>query len=609
MPNWHLNPFAGDIMDQQRHWSMISDFSNGDIKAVWEINRFSFVYDLVRAYWRTDDEKYAECFWHLVEHWKESNQPQAGVNWKCGQEITIRLMAWLFGLYGFRLAGATTPQRLANMALMCWVSAERIEKNISYALNQRNNHGISEAAGLWTVGLLYPQFPESGRWKQTGYALLDRLGADLIYDDGSFIQHSFNYHRLMLQVYTWAIRLGDLHGIQFSKELRERIGRSCLILYQVQDNISGEVPNYGQNDGALVLPLSNSDYTDFRPAIQAAHYLLTGTRCYPKGPWDEALLWLFGPDALGAPELAPECTDLLAEDGGYYTLRSRDSFAFLRCATYRDRPGQADMLHVDLWWRGQNIACDAGTYSYNAPDPWNNSLAGTLYHNTVSVDGLSQMEQVGKFLWLPWLQSKFLYHARSKTRRLAYLEAEHNGYSRLNHSVRHRRAVLRIGSDMWVVFDTLNSAGAHQYRLHWLFPDFAHNWQADDCRLNIHTGGGEFYAHAGSSSKIASPTLVRADTHSPRGWRSLYYHSREPALSLVLAVETDSTIFWTIFSSEPAHVTTIGREVRIETIACQAVLTLTCEATEPLVQNITTYGSPEDSLLVTRYDSARNLDI
>ena len=41
----------------------------------------------------------------------------------------------------------------------------------------------------------------------------------------------------------------------------------------------------------------------------------------------------------------------------------------------------------------RNVALDAGTYSYNAPQPWANPLAQTAYHNTVTVDDLDQMER------------------------------------------------------------------------------------------------------------------------------------------------------------------------------------------------------------------------
>ena len=88
-PNWHANPFTGQAAPSDRHWSEISDFDAGDIKVIWEPSRFGFAYALVRAYWRSGDEQYAEVFWRLVEDWREHNPPNRGPNWKCGQEISL----------------------------------------------------------------------------------------------------------------------------------------------------------------------------------------------------------------------------------------------------------------------------------------------------------------------------------------------------------------------------------------------------------------------------------------------------------------------------------------------------------------------------------------
>ena len=122
------------------------------------------------------------------------------------------MLAWCFGLYGFLDARTTTAERVAALAQMVAVSGRRIEAVLGYALSQRNNHGISEGVGLWTIGLLFPELRTAARWRDRGRQVLEDLGRALIYEDGSFAQHSVNYHRLMLHDYLWAIRLGDLHG-------------------------------------------------------------------------------------------------------------------------------------------------------------------------------------------------------------------------------------------------------------------------------------------------------------------------------------------------------------------------------------------------------------
>lgn len=595
-PEWHINPFTGEHALSDRHWSDIPDFGHGDIKIIWEASRFGFTYALVRAYWRTGDERHAETFWRLVESWREANPPNCGPNWKCGQEISFRVMAWCFGLYGFLESPTTTPERVANLAQMIAVSGERIAANFAYALSQKNNHGISEALGLWTIGLLFPEFKRAPHWAKMGRAALESQAAELIYDDGAFSQHSVNYQRLMLHDYLWAIRLGDLNGQSFSAELRRRVGQSAALLYQLQDESSGSVPYYGQNDGALILPLNNCDYHDFRPVIQAVHYLTTGRRCYAEGPWDEDLLWLFGPDALRSPVDRPERTDLQAKSGGYYTLRGLESFVFTRCAAYRHRPGQADMLHLDLWWRGQNIALDAGTYSYNAPPPWDNALARTLYHNTVSVDGLDQMGRVGRFLWLPWLHGQVRCIQRSTGGRLAYWEGSHDGYRRLSQPVDHWRGILRLPEDTWLVLDRLYSRGVHIYHLHWLLPDLAYSWQTDPPQLVLETAEGPYHVRLAALAQASVATLVRADEHSVRGWRAPYYGYREPALSLDVTVEGAFITFWTLFSPRPCQVTETDGTLILENNRWQAQIRLRTDEQPGLLSRVACAGTLGDTL-------------
>jgi len=594
-PPWHLNPFSGDQLPSDTHWSRVSDFAHGDIKMVWELNRFAFTYPLVRAYWRTGDDAYAEAFWQLAESWRIENPPYRGPNWKCGQEASLRLMAWCFGLYGFLDSPATSAHRVADLARMVALSARRIEANLGYAVSQQNNHGISEATGLWTVGVLFPELRDAARWRRTGRRLLERLGRELIYDDGSFSQHSFNYQRLMLHDYLWAVRLGELNGHPLGDELKQRLAASADLLHRVQHRETGQVPCYGQNDGALILPLNNCAYEDYRPVVQAVRVLTSGKRAWDEGPWNEDLLWLFGPRFDAMPVEPPGQEDLSAGAGGYYTLRSSQGFAFTRCTSFRHRPAQADMLHVDLWWRGQNVAVDAGTYGYNAPEPWNNPLAETAYHNTVSVDGSSQMERVGRFMWLPWLRGHSRPTRRSSGGALCYWQGQHDGYQRLKAPVVHRRGILRLGGEHWFVVDDLRARRPHRYRLHWLLMDAPYDWDQATRRLTLSTSAGSYTTQLGSLGDDGRCTLRRADEQSPRGWRARYYSQREPALSLDQIVDADAAVLWTLFGPEPSRVTVEDGALAIEQGDWHATVRMGDGATEPVIREITLTGSMEDT--------------
>jgi asparagine synthase (glutamine-hydrolysing) len=540
-PNWHLNPLTGESAPADLHWTEIPDFAFGDIKLIWEANRFTPVCALVRGYALTQDDRYAEAFWTLVEDWAAHNPPQRGANWKCGQESSFRVMAWCFGLYGFSASQHTTPARVAALSKMIAVTAERIEANIGYALSQNNNHGISEAVGLFSIGTLFPEFRRAGFWRSKGRRLLEQLARRQIYPDGAYVQHSTNYHRVMLHDYLWALRLAELNGEPFSLELYEQLRRSSEFLDNLTDTHSGEAPNYGNNDGTLVLPLCDCDYGDFRPTLQAARYLLSHQRRFARGCWDEMMVWLFGAQSLNAPITPMPTRESIASHSGYYILRGHESWAMIRCAEYRDRPAQADQLHLDLWWRGLNIAVDSGTYLYNAPPPWDEAFAASAAHNTITVDGKDQMRRLSRFLWLDWAQGSHLLYRREGDRE--FWQGEHNGYGLLG--VNHRRTVERQG-DMWNVIDDVIGEGQQRVSLHWLLPDFPRVIDAEAQSLKLKSSRG--WVAVTTRCTVATVfTVVRAgqrisDTAShagdlTRGWISHTYASKEPALSLRLDAE------------------------------------------------------------------------
>jgi asparagine synthase (glutamine-hydrolysing) len=538
--NWHRNPFTGQITSPKDHWSriLVHSATVGDIKFIWEPGRFASAYTLARAYWLTGNIAYVETFWQLIESWRDANPPNHGAHWKCGQEISFRLMAWCFAMYAFADAPATTPERLAMLVGMIGAQAERVEGDHIYAYLQGNNHAISEGVGLWTVGLLFPEMKMSEKWVETGRNILEAEAKRQIHEDGAYVQKSFNYHRLMLHDFLWAIRLGEVTGHTLSFSLYGRVQRAYDFLYQMQDESSGFTPNFGANDGALILPLNQCDYRDFRPILGCLNYHFKGVCLNNSGPWDEDLLWLYGPSALEAPREKIPRSSFAAARGGYYTLRDNHSWAMIRCAALKERPVQADMLHLDIWRNGVNIACDAGSYLYYAPPPWCNTLASTKVHNTLTIDGLDQMERGPRFLWLNWSQAHAC--AFRTGHQLAYFEGEHNGYRRLPDPVTHRRAVLKAGRDTWLVIDDVVGADIHDFDLSWLLVDVPFRTEIQEQHLSLAIGT-DYYdlwlRWCGPEGNRTTFAVTRgSDVQVPRGWHSLYYGVLQPAIAALFRV-------------------------------------------------------------------------
>ncbi|MEI7836331.1 MAG: heparinase II/III family protein, partial [Planctomycetota bacterium] len=240
-PDWMLNPITGQQDSAARHWCDRDDFEpeRGDIKWYWEPARFTWAFALVRAYAATGDEKYPEGFWSILESFLAANPPQMGPNWQCGQETALRAMACSMALYAFVASPSATPARLGALAKMLAFSGERIEGNIAYALSQRSNHATTEAAGLLTLGLLFPEFSSSARWRSMGFNQLCAEALAHNWTDGSYVQHSMNYQRMTLHCHVWAIRLAEQNSVEFPADVRNRVAASAAFLYALQDDCDG----------------------------------------------------------------------------------------------------------------------------------------------------------------------------------------------------------------------------------------------------------------------------------------------------------------------------------------------------------------------------------
>ncbi len=204
--------------------------------------------------------------------------PFRGFQWKCGQESSVRLIAIALGFWSLANDPATTADRWMQFARLAWATGYRIQHHIRYAISQKNNHSLSEACGLMLIGHLLPEFSEAARWNALGRRVFSKEILRQTYADGSYIQHSINYHRVMLHVAVLAMRLAELEGKPFGRDVYDRVGLGGEFLIQMMDTRTGHVPNYGNNDVACVLPLSECDFRDFRPAVQAVHFLLRRDR-------------------------------------------------------------------------------------------------------------------------------------------------------------------------------------------------------------------------------------------------------------------------------------------------------------------------------------------
>ena len=496
-----------------------------DIKNVWEPARFGWVFPLGRAFTLTGNPIYASAFWNYWEEFIHANPVNTGPNWTSAQEVALRMGAWLFACQVFRQAPTTTADRRSRLTISLVEHALRIPPTLAYARAQNNNHLLSEALGLLLAGNELIGFGESAKWSRLGEKLMTCGLMNQIDDDGTYTQHSMNYHRFMLHVALWARQSSYRQAIESNSQILFRLQQATRWLYSQIDDTSGQAPNLGSNDGSLILRFDTSNYSDFRPVTQAAARAFLGHAVYPPGPWDELSLWL-GLPLNNRYEPIPYGSSVNRIGNGM-------QWATLRSVNFKSRPSHADQLHVDFWWRGINLAQDPGTYSYNQNPPWDNCLARTRYHNTIEIDGQDQMERAGKFLWVRRAQAKIL------EKNIHSICAEHDGYKRLG--IIHRRMVTWDGLNCWVIKDDLIPTGdprPHVFRLHWLLPDYP--WDLVDENMILKTPFGDVKISISADSPIkitiaqAGKLIFGDDDYDPTtdGWVSPTYGVLKPALAL-----------------------------------------------------------------------------
>lgn len=403
IPNWHQSCLNNELAPTDRPWYLIGDFNNqlGDIKGVWEASRFDWVVSFAQHVASGDKNALKKINSWLID-WIEKTPAYNGVNWKCGQEASIRVMHLALATLLLKQTQNTTPVLLSLIK----AHLKRISPTIMYAVAQDNNHGTSEAAALYIGGswLALNGDNDGVKWQKQGLKWLENRAHKLIEEDGSFSQYSVTYHRVMLDTYNLVEVWRQKHDLScFSKRLYAKLTAATNWLFYFTDAKTGDAPNMGANDGARLIPLTGTDYRDFRPSVQLASVVFNNKVAYEfYGDFNTPLNWL----ELNIPEqsiVSKAPRDFI--NGGYTYLTCTNAVLYFNYPMFKFRPSQCDALHIDFWLNGHNIFRDGGTFSYNAGQKYIDYYGGVKSHNTIEFDSHEQMPRLSRFLLGGWLKT------------------------------------------------------------------------------------------------------------------------------------------------------------------------------------------------------------
>ena len=398
---WFYNPLSEHTYPQNIHWSKVSDFSEkeGDIKFVWEISRFCYLYDIIRYdhHFSLDSSDFV---FDEIADWIACNSAENGPNYLSGQEIALRILNWIYALHFYSESERLKTSIYNKIVDSIHQQAQHIDRELHFAKSfVRNNHLLSESLALFTVGLIFPQFKESENWVKKGH---ETFCHEILYQfdsNGAYLQHSFNYQRVAIQLCTWFIQLCHLNKISVSKNIKERLLSAVdFMMTFIGNKSTGEVPNFGNNDGSLFFPLNNEEHTNYYPQLQAMASVLgtdLGVQSF------EDVYW-FNINREHNTTLEKKYGIFNFDEEGYYVASEDNCLTFLWCPRLKNRPAQADMLHVDIWYNGENILRDNGTYLYNTTPSLRNYFFGSRSHNTILYNGEDLMKKGKRFIFYFW---------------------------------------------------------------------------------------------------------------------------------------------------------------------------------------------------------------
>lgn len=474
-PVWFYHP----EYSIQTHWSKIpiNSVRGRDIKFTWELSRFQWLPIFARAFLITHDRKYLAAMNLWCADWIDMNPTNNSVNWTCGQECSIRIINTLNATH--ILNGTIIACDLLQQFIIAHL--KRIELTINYSIAQDNNHGTSEAAGLY-IGAAWLE-SQSGlnpkylrfaqRVKMKGQRLLEQRIKKLVGEDGGFSMSSTNYHRSVLNtvavVELWRKKLSQT---PFSVHYQRKCKALCYWLYKLTDNSTGGAPNLGANDGSNPFIVQTLlDYKDYRPAIQFATFQFFNALAYTQDLDIDESLHAFG---IGTNELSVYSfikeSEVMKDSGIviFNATSSQSSHAFLKFPVNRFRPYQADMLHFDFWVNGVNILSDAGSYSYCAEDAdIQDYFSSIKAHNTIQIDNAEPMLRISPFLLGQWPKMSLNEELRDINGTLIW-----KGKYNWPNGASHQREIQYF-NNKWIITDNIKGAKKNS-TLRWRLTDS--NW-------------------------------------------------------------------------------------------------------------------------------------
>lgn len=529
--DWNHDPIA------DYHWPAVAgsriDHRVGrrDPKWIWELNRLQHLPLLAQAWLYTDELRYSEAAFAHLDSWLDQNPVGSGIAWRGAFEVGVRAISVALAVQGLRNAPAMTTSRYRRIVRMldasarhCWHARSRF--------SSANNHVVGELAGLVTVHLLFPELSAPAALYGRAMDTLTEEADRLILPDGAGAEQSVAYQIFTAELLAVVVALLQLSGERVPVRLPEALDRGAAYLVSLVGTEDPD-PRYGDDDDSFAVRLGAEHKRTVREhlgiigAVTAnATVARYGHRTLTSAWFGNALCTSTGRPGAGGDDPTPSA---YAPNGGLVVLRhgrrrlTMDVGPLGYPATAAH--GHADALGVTLSVEGRELVTDPGTASFYGDPAVRDMHRGTRTHATVCVDNVDQSLIGGPFYW----RSRAHTTVHSVDLDRGIVDAEHDGYRRLDDPVVHRRWLIAPAEDSAViVVDLICGRSDHDVAVSWpLHPDLVSTPTRTGQRIT--RDGTPVLELCYAATTTIWPEQVRADGASNLGWWSDRLEARTPA--------------------------------------------------------------------------------
>jgi hypothetical protein len=542
-PDWFLDPVTGRRSPADRLAFRInhrSEEQTGNIKQVWEISRLHHLTVLAAGWFLSGDERYAARVSDQLQSWWQENPFLSGVHWTSGIEVGVRLISlvWIRRLLEGWPGAADLFERNGLAVRQIYWHQQYLAAFRSRG-SSANNHVIAEAAGQLAASCAFSWFPESAQWQQQSAGLLERELISNTFPSGIGRELASDYHCFVAELGLVAATEARAVGRPLAPAAWQRL---CAMVDSGAAVLDERLrpPRQGDGDEGRALVLDDPARESWPSLLALGNALFGRLAWWPSVSPDvrSTLLGAMNGPAATMPGRPAQRPSRFA-DAGITLLRTAAGdrpeiwcrcdggpHGYLSIAAH----AHADALSVEVRYGGVDILADPGTFCYHGDPAWRSYFRSTIAHNTAEVGGRNQSVEGGPFLWLQHARTQQIDTGDDGS--TAWWVAEHDGYTSLEPSVRHRRSVrLDRRSRSLDIMDEID--GEHDIRLSFhLGPDVQAELTGARAALSWTTAVGPGTAQLALPGELRW-SMHRGETDPPLGWYSPRFGQRVPAVTLV----------------------------------------------------------------------------